>query len=315
MKSSTATRPLSRRRRRRISPWVVIPVAALAVAALGLGAVGTNAFHAGDLFDRIVAKIDRFLVGPPPSDRPTRPTVAITPPPTIAPTPSPSLALGETPPPPTPTPTPLVRTPVDVSIVDNPKAVFAHEIKVIWCAPAGVQMVLATLGLADTSEATQRELVSRIHEWETWEDSHNYDWGPAAMASALEAYGAPGYEVRAYKTRDDALRGAAVAIEKTGSPVILLAWKGAHTWVMTGFRADADPALFDRVHINGSYILDPWYPDISSIWGPSDPPGTLQDDQDMKDNFLAWKRPEGSYPDRDGKYIIVAPTVSVTALR
>jgi hypothetical protein len=314
VKSSTATRPLRRRRRRqRSSAWLAIPVAALVVAVLGIGAVGTNAFHAGDLFDRVVAKIERFIVGPPPADRPTKPTVVFTESPTTPPTATPSLAIGATPPPPTPTPTPLVRTPVDVKVVENPKAVFAHELKVTWCAPAGVQMVLATLGLADTSDATQRELVGRIHEWETWDDSHNYDWGPAAMASALEAYGAPGYEVRAYESRGDALRGAAVAIEKTGSPAILLAWKGAHTWVMTGFRADADPALFDRVHINGTYILDPWYPDISSIWGPSDPPGTFQDDAEMTRNFLPWKRPEGAYPDRDGRFVVVVPTV--TALR
>jgi hypothetical protein len=82
---------------------------------------------------------------------------------------------------------------------------------------------------------------------------------------------------------------------------------------MTGFRADADPALFDRVHINGTYILDPWYPDISSIWGPSDPPGTFQDDAEMTRNFLPWKRPEGAYPDRDGRFVVVVPTV--TALR
>ena len=54
------------------------------------------------------------------------------------------------------------------------------------------------------------------------------------MALALEAYGAKGYQVRAYKTRQGAERDAAKAIEKTHSPVLLMAWRGAHTWVMTG---------------------------------------------------------------------------------
>ena len=62
-----------------------------------------------------------------------------------------------------------------------------------------------------------------------------------------------------------ALRDAAVAIEKTRSPAVLLAWRGAHTRVMTGYRADADPATFRNVKIEGAYILDPWYPDVSSI--------------------------------------------------
>jgi hypothetical protein len=129
------------------------------------------------------------------------------------------------------------------------------------------------------------------------------------MAEALAAYGAPGYEVRAYDSRADALFDAAVALESTHSPVILLAWRGAHTWVMNGYRADADPALFPDAKISGAYILDPWYPWNSSIWGQSDPPGTFQDQAEMKRNFLEWKRPEGTYPDRDGKFIVVMPTL------
>ena len=81
-------------------------------------------------------------------------------------------------------------------------------------------------------------------EWESYDDSHNGAVGPAAMVLALEAYGAPGYEIRGYDSRLGAVRDAAKAIQATKSPVILLAWRGAHTWVMTGFRADADPSIF-----------------------------------------------------------------------
>jgi hypothetical protein len=213
-----------------------------------------------------------------------------------------------------PKPTP-VRAPVDVDIVDDHKAVFAHELKVTWCSPAGVQMALAVLGRGNTSQAFQRELQGRVHEWESYKDSHNGGWGPSAMALALDVYGAKGYEVRAYQSRQGALRDGAKAIERTGSPVILLAWRGAHTWVMTGFRADADPAAFADARISGAYILDPWYPDVSSIWGPSDPPGTFQNDAEMVRNYLKWKRPEGKYPDRDGLYIAVVPTVVVKPVR
>ena len=132
------------------------------------------------------------------------------------------------------------------------------------------------------------------------------------MALALEAYGAAGYEVRGYETRAGALRDAAVAIETTQSPVILLAWRGAHTWVMTGYRADADPTVFPDAIVEGAYVLDPWYPDVSSIWGPSDPPGTFQDAAEMERNYLRWKRPEGLYPERDGLFISVVPTIPVS---
>jgi hypothetical protein len=202
--------------------------------------------------------------------------------------------------------------PVDFDIATDPEAVFAHELKDTWCAPAGVQMVLAFLGLADTSHELQRELQGRVKEWESYGDSHNGKWGPSAMVLALEAYGAPGYEVRGYETRADALRDAAVAIETTQSPVVLLAWRGAHTWVMTGYRADADPIVFQDATVEGAYVLDPWYPWVSSIWGPSDPPGTFQDAAEMERNYLRWKRPEGAYPERDGLFISVVPTIPVS---
>jgi hypothetical protein len=290
---------------RRLGLLPLLLVAGLVFTAVGVAAVNSNVLGAGDKFERLVAKIERFIAGPPP-DLPDE-TVEVTPRPSLAATPSPTpLPPGATP---APTPTLPPRTAMDVTILDDPDAVFAHEIRKDWCAPAGVQMTLAALGLADTSEDFQRKLAGRVREWESYSDSHNGEWGPTAMAKALAAYGAPGYKVKAYDSRADALFDSAIALEQTHSPVILLAWKGAHTWVMNGYRADADPAFFPDAKISGAYILDPWYPWNSSIWGQSDPPGTFQDAAEMERNFLKWKRPEGSYPARDGKFIVVIPTL------
>jgi hypothetical protein len=303
----TSRRPSAARRPPSLLRRAIVIVLALGVvgAVLGAGAVATNAFEVGDRFENLVARVER-IIWPPPPDRPTRPTLEVTPAPIRSPTPAPTRHPSASP---SPTPTPIARTPVDITIVDDPEAVFAHELDEDWCAPAGVQMTLAALGLGDTSDNFQKEIASRVREWETWEDSHNYNWGPAAMASALAAYGAEGYEIRAYRTRNNALRDAAMALQATRSPAILLAWKGAHTWVMTGYRADADPNHFEDAVIEGAYVLDPWYPWVSSIWGPSDPPGTFQDGAEMERNFLPWKRPEGAYPERDGKFIVLIPTL------
>lgn len=287
-------------------------------SAVAAFAVTTDAFGAGQLFERAMDRLDRFVAGPVP-DRSTDGTILVTAPP-AAPAPAspssatPSVAAGTSSGAPSEAPSPVptpARTPVDVDIASDPEAVFAHELKDTWCAPAGVQMTLALLGLADTSDGFQGELQRRVREWESFGDSHNGKWGPSAMVLALEAYGAAGYEVRGYETRADALRDTAAAIQASGSPAILLAWRGAHTWVMTGFRADADPSVFADASIDGAYVLDPWYPWVSSIWGPSDPPGTYQDASEMERNFLPWKRPEGPYPERDGLFIVVVPTVVV----
>jgi hypothetical protein len=77
---------------------------------------------------------------------------------------------------------------------------------------------------------------------------------------------------------------------------------------MTGYRADADPLLFPDATLTHAQILDPWYPWVSTIWGPSSPPGHYEDMAEMERNYLRWARPEGNYPDRDGMFIAVVPT-------
>ncbi|HEX6867533.1 MAG TPA: papain-like cysteine protease family protein [Candidatus Limnocylindrales bacterium] len=321
----TAAAPRRRRRARRVAIGLV--VLALVTALVSVAAITTDTLGAGHLFDRAVARVDRFLAGPVPDrsapvtvlvpqasvdpeeldpdevDPSAEPSAPATPVPTIGPPPTPAADPTAT-----PLPTPR-RVAVDYDSIKNYARVFAHEQKITWCASAAVQMVIAVHGKGDNSNGFQREIQGRVREWESRADSRNGDWGPSAMALALDAYGVPGYEVRAYKTRQNALRDAARAIQATKAPVILLAWRGAHAWVMTGFRADADPSVFKDAKIKGAYIMDPWYPDISSIWGPSDKPGAFQDNDEMIRNYLKWQRPEGHYPDRDGLYISVVPTV------
>jgi len=304
--------------RRRRSIWRPILAIAIAVILLGGVAVWSNVLGVGDKVRDVARRIE-LIVDPPP-DRPIDEEVRVTPRPSLAPTPTPepsraptpvaSLDPGDPTPAPTPTPTPVPqRVRVDVNLYARPDVHFITEIDHEWCAVAGTQMVLAAHGKAELTEAFQHTLASRIDEWESRRDSINGGWGPSAMVRALEAYGVPGYKVRAYETRADALRDAARAISELHAPVILLAWRGAHTWIMTGYRADADPLVFDDAKVSGAYVLDPWYPVVSKIWGPSDPPGTYQDAAEMRRNFLPWKRPEGSYPSRDGLFIVVMPTV------
>ncbi|MEA2650982.1 MAG: hypothetical protein QOI85_703 [Chloroflexota bacterium] len=307
-----------RRLRRR---W---PLAALALVILfvsGFAVVRADVLGMGERFDRWAARVET-IINPPP-DRSTIPTVVVPPEPSPSPTLRPTPAASDEPQAtPSPSPTPLLRTAVDVNLVQDAAAVFASQLTEKDCAVAGTQMVLTILGLGNTSAAFQTELHDRIGEWESWEDSHNGGWGPAAVSLALAAYGAPGYEIRAYASHLDALRGAATALSATGKPVVLFPWWGAHTWVMTGYRADADPLLFSDANVSGLYILDPWHPRTSSIWGYSDPPGNFEDLAEMERNWPAgagppgfeavgpgWTRPEGAYPGRDGMYVILIPTI------
>jgi hypothetical protein len=43
--------------------------------------------------------------------------------------------------------------------------------------------------------------------------------------------------------------------------------RGAHTWVMTGYRATGDMVTNPNAVFTGAYVVDPWYPRVSSIRG------------------------------------------------
>ena len=200
------------------------------------------------------------------------------------------------------------RAPVDVVLVTKPKAYFASEVTPKLCAAAAVQIAAGIItGDIDTGRARQLRIRQLELALTTRTDSHNGGAGPEGMAAAITSLTDIPYELRIYGSRQDALRAAAIAISSQDQPAILLAWRGAHAWVMSGYRADADPTLFVDATVSGAYVLDPWYPRVSSTWGRSDPPGTYQDAAEMKRNFLPWKRPEGRYPGRDGNYLIIVP--------
>jgi hypothetical protein len=295
---------------RRTSTRTVVLVSVLVYALLGtlvLGAVATNTLEAGYRFNGLMERV-RLAVDPPP-DREILPVIEVTASgkdiaaePDAPSAPQPARRKAEK------TPRPQ-KKPVDVELRVNPKRIFASQATKDWCAVAGTQIVLAMHGIIDNSEGAQRRIAGRIDEWESRRDSLNGGWGPSAMAQALADHGLKGYEIRSYGSRQLALRDAAIAIKRTRAPVILLAWRGAHTWVMTGYRAKADPETFPKAKVTGAYIYDPWYPRVSTIWGPSDPPGAFQDEAEMQRNFLRWKRPEGSYANRDGKFLAIVPTV------
>ena len=255
----------------------------------------------------IAGTLTRDTLTPHPSASPVAGTSATPGPTASQAAPSPSATPG---PSTTPTPGPE-RVPVKVRIEPRPAAAFVSEVTDKWCAAAAVQIALnvnAVDGQIDTSEARQARIRKLEVKLTTRDDSHNGGAGPLGMVATLERLGKVRYDLRIYPSRAAALRASARAISKTGHAAILLAWRGAHAWVMTGYRANADPTVFGNAKVTGAYIIDPWYPRVSSIWGPSDKPGVFQDRAEMRRNFLPWKRPEGTYPGRDGKFLVIIPT-------
>ena len=183
---------------------------------------------------------------------------------------------------------------------------FVSQIDKVHCMSAAMQNMLNIIGpTVDRSAAAQRVIDAVALKLSN--DSLDGGNGPNGWAAGLTQLGAGDYQVRIYRTRAAALKAAVTALRLTGRPVGILAWWGAHSWVLTGFKASADPALTSNFIVSGYNIVDPWYPRISSIWGKSSPPNTLRTPAEMAHNLPAWTRPEGRYPTRDGKWLLVVP--------
>ena len=289
-------------------PWRLVVVTVLVLGLVGAGGIASNAFGVGDRWERLVARVERFI--DPPPLRASVPTVVVTQQPEPATTTAAVPSISPIPATPAP-----ARLPVDFDLVDDHAATFTSQNTSEMCAVAATQIMLTIMEKGVPGPDFQNEIGSRIGEWSSWEDSHDGGWGPAAIAAALAAYGADGYTVVAYESHQEAIRDAAIAISETGKPAALLTWWGAHTWVMTGYRASADPTIFPDATITGAYIDDPWYPRISTIWGPSDQPGNFENAEELARNWPfgtsddGWSRFEGAYPDRDDRFVVVLPSV------
>ncbi|MGD0248940.1 MAG: hypothetical protein ABSB75_07810 [Candidatus Limnocylindrales bacterium] len=177
------------------------------------------------------------------------------------------------------------------------------------CMAGAVQNMLNIIGpTVDLSTARQQEIGNVLVSLTTHEDSYDGGFGPAGWALTMAQLGGGQYKLVIDPTFDRAMKDAALALAATSRPVGLLTWWGAHSWVMTGFRADADPLLFPNTFkLKGAYIVDPFYPRLSTIWGQTLGPDTFYSMPSMARNYLFWKRPDGHYPARDGKWLLVIP--------
>ena len=240
------------------------------------------------------------------------PTPRPTLPPTLAePTPTPAPASAEPSPDPTPKPTPrldLPARPGPFSMNLYRRRDFATQVTKIYCVPGAMQTMMNVMdrGAKKASHAVQDRLYRLARRLST-DRLRGQGAEPEGWARGLEHLGYGPYEVVVAKSRMAAIRAAARALRQTDRPVGLLVWRGAHAWVMTGFKATADPAMTEKFEVTHVRIVDVWYPRVSSIWGASVKPNTLVPVGKLKEDYLPWRRPLMRYPDKDRRFILVAP--------
>jgi hypothetical protein len=183
---------------------------------------------------------------------------------------------------------------------------FVSQARTDWCVPASI---LTMMNMIDEARDRTRPSQARLDRLARRLSSSRLQGAgsePEGWAGALNRLGYGRYVVKAERTRPAALRAAARAIRLTGRPVGLLMWRGAHAWVVSGFRATSDPATTNDFIVTHLYVEDPWYPRVSSIWGRSQPPGTRVAVAQLFGSYLRWKRAV-PYVEKDGRFVLVMP--------
>ena len=200
-------------------------------------------------------------------------------------------------------PSPTPRGPFAMDLYETGD--YVGEFKDIWCLPAAMQTAMNVMDTGgDHTRATQERLFDLARSIAPAPDGAAE---PEAWASGLTQLGYGNYEVRAAGSIRSAVRLVASHIRDTNRPAGLLVWRGAHSWVVSGFTATDDPAITDDFEVTALRIEDVWYPRFSTIWGYSRAPDALVPVERLPDDFLPWQRPRGSYPDKDGRFVIVLP--------
>ncbi|HET7728126.1 MAG TPA: hypothetical protein VFK54_12465 [Candidatus Limnocylindrales bacterium] len=194
---------------------------------------------------------------------------------------------------------------------------YVAQTNFVQCVGASMQMMLNMIEPgADRTAREQLRLQNLARAWSGRRPDGITRQGASVRgwAAGLNIEGAGPYRLVGERTLEDALRTAARAIRETGRPVGLLVWRGRHAWVMSGFRATADPALTDDFEVTRAIILDPLYPHGSSVWGPSPRPGAALTPDQLGRQFVPRRSNRNNpwasvnrWSTLGGKYVIVLP--------
>ena len=206
---------------------------------------------------------------------------------------------------------------------------FVAQTNFVQCVGASMQMMLNMIGEKDDRTArTQLKLQNLARELSGPSRTGRQRQGASVRgwAGGLNELNAGPFRLVGATTLEEALRLAAKAIRQTGKPVGLLVWRGRHAWVMSGFKATADPLTSDTFKVTAANVLDPLYPHGSSVWGPSPKPRQALTPTQLGRQFVprrtgSW--PGGGAPNTgsaimsalSGKYVLVLPYEIVPVVR
>lgn len=130
-----------------------------------------------------------------------------------------------------------------------------------WCTAADVQIMRNIVDRRrDHSRASQLRYYSymRAHNRYAIPAADGVD--PAGWTAGLRHYVDGRYRLVASGSFGAALRSAVTSLRRTNLPVAIAVARGDHAWVLTGFRATADPAKTSHFTVTSVRVVGP-------LWG------------------------------------------------
>ena len=184
--------------------------------------------------------------------------------------------------------------------------VFTTQKTWLWCTAADIQIIRNIVrGTTDHSTKNQR----RYFEW--MRQRNRYDLplsagvDPQGWTAGMRHFVDDRYRLIASKTFDSALRLAVIRLRKTNLPVGITVSHGNHAWILTGFRATADPARTKDFKVTSVRVVGPLYGKQSKN-GYDMKPNTKLTVAQFKRFFTPWRYA----PKRmiwDGRYVSIQP--------
>jgi hypothetical protein len=205
---------------------------------------------------------------------------------------------------------------------------FVAQTNLVQCVGASMQMMLNIMNVRDDRTAAGQRRLQQLARGLSGPTRAGFQRKGASVrgwSEGLNQLRAGPYRLVGTTTLEEALRLAAGSIRETGKPVGLLVWGGRHAWVMSGFRATADPRRTSEFDVTAAIVLDPLYPNRSSRWGASPRPRQALTPTELGRQFVprrhgTWAGAPTGIPGATmaalaGKYVIVMPYVPIVLAR
>jgi len=190
--------------------------------------------------------------------------------------------------------------------------VFTTQRSWLWCTAAGVQ-IMRNIAEGKTDHTTRSQ--RRYFEW--MRERNRYDLplsagvDPAGWTAGLRHWVDDRYRLVSSRTFEGALRSAVTRLRLTGLPVALAVSHGNHGWILTGFRATADPATTSAFKVTSVRVTGPLY-GLQSKNGYDMPPNTKLTTAEFRRFFTPWKYAPKAMV-WDGRYVSIQPIPTVDA--